>query len=80
MTTIEAEQAIRSAVADASMSVFKLDVDENSVLLSVDVPAGDKSVRKATYVPFAEGRLVSAVTDTKEWIDRVRKGIPNGPR
>jgi len=77
LTVAEAEQTIRRAVAVAGFEVFKLEVDDTSILLSMDLVPGDKESRKANYVPCGDGRLVSAVNDIRIWVDRVARGVSN---
>jgi len=77
VTVEEAEQTIRRAVAVAGLEVFKLVIDDNSILLSIDINPGEKETRKANYVPYGDGRLLSAMNDVRNWVEKVKKGITN---
>ena len=69
---IEAE--IRKSVEASGGRVFKLDIDEVSILLSVDIVAGDALSRKATYVPYSAGLLAGAFEDVRSWLRTVTRG------
>ncbi len=65
---------LRKIVSSAGMAVFKLSVDDSSILLSVDVVPGNTLSRKAHYVPYAPGRLEGAFSDMCQWLRKV-KGV-----
>ena len=70
-TAVEAE--LRKYVSAVGGEVFKLVIDDASVLLSFDVVPGDAGSRKCNYVPYAAGRLAGALVDLREWIVRISK-------
>lgn len=70
-TAVEAE--LRQSVKAVGGEVFKLVIDDVSVLLSFDVIPGDASSRKCNYVPYAPGRLGGTLVDLRAWIGRVSK-------
>jgi hypothetical protein len=70
MTRTEAEQEIRTAVANATATVFKLVVDEASITLSIDIE-GEPPVRKANYVQFSPGLNHVGVNDIVSCIKRI---------
>jgi hypothetical protein len=76
--TEEAERTISLTVSHAGFHVSKLEIDEVSILLSMDIVLDDKETRKATYVPFGFGRLPSAVSEVCEWIGKQKNGVRNG--
>ncbi len=77
VTVEEAEQTIRRDVAVAGLEVFKLVIDHNSILLSIDINPGEKETRKSTYAPYGDGRLLSAMNEVRNWVEKVKKGITN---
>lgn len=70
-TAVEAE--LRKCVAAVGGEVFKLVIDDASVLLSFDVIPGEALSRKCNYVPYAQGRLSGALVDLRGWIERISK-------
>lgn len=68
-TAVEAE--LRKCVEDVGWSVFKLVIDDSSMLLSIELAPGDTMSRKAHYVPYAPGCLVGAFDDMRAWVRRV---------
>lgn len=70
-TAVEAE--LRKCVAEVGGEIFKLVVDDVSVLLSFDVIPGKASSRRCNYVPYAPGRIAGAFVDLREWIVRISK-------
>ena len=75
MTRTEAEQEIGIAVANAGATIFKLNVDEASITLSIDIE-GEPPVRKANYVQFSPGLNHVGVQDMVKWIARAtNRGI-----
>jgi len=70
-TAVEAE--LRQSVKAVGGEVFKLAIDDVSVLLSFDVIPGNASSRKCNYVPYAPGRIAGAFVDLREWIVRISK-------
>jgi hypothetical protein len=70
-TAVEAE--LRKCVTAVGGEIFKLVIDDVSVLLSFDVIPGKAATRKCNYVPYAPGRLSGAFVDLREWIVRISK-------
>lgn len=68
-TAVDAE--LRKSVEDVGGSVFKLVIDDSSILLSFEVEPGDTMSRKANYVPYAPGCLVGAFDDMRAWVRRI---------
>lgn len=68
-TAVEAE--LKKSVEDAGGSVFKLVIDDTSILLSFELEPGNSMSRKANYVPFAPGCIAGAFDDMRAWINRV---------
>ena len=75
MTRGEAELEIKLAVANANAMIFRLNVDDASITLSIDIE-GEQPVRKANYVQFSPGLNHVGVNDMVKWIARVtNRGI-----
>ncbi len=75
MTRGEAELEIKLAVANAGATIFKLNVDEASITLSIDIES-EPPVRKANYVQFSPGLTHVGVHDMVRWINRItNRGI-----
>ena len=70
MTQRESELAIKIAVSGAGAEIFKLVVDDTSILLSIDIKA-EPPVRKATYAAFSPALMHSGVKDVLSWVDRI---------
>lgn len=68
-TAVEAE--LRKSVEDVGWSVFKLVIDDSSILLSMEFVPGDTMSRKAHYVPYAPGCLAGAFDDMRAWVKRI---------
>lgn len=73
MTQREAELSIKLAVSGAGAEIFKLAVDDTSILLSIDIGAEDP-VRKATYAAFSSGLIHVGVKDVISWVKRMTTG------
>lgn len=73
MTRGEAELEIKLAVGNAGAEIFKLVVDDTSILLSVDI-GPDPAVRKATYAAFSPGLNHVGVNDVVSWVKRMTTG------
>lgn len=73
MTQRESELAIKLAVSGAGAEIFKLAVDETSILLSIDIGKEPK-VRKATYAAFSSGLIHAGVKDVVSWVKRMTTG------
>lgn len=70
-TAIEIE--IREVVRRVGASVFKLEVTEESILLSIDLVPGVTLSRKAHYVscsPAVRGRLSDMFIAIRDWVLR----------
>ena len=75
MTRGEAELEIKLAVANANATIFRLNVDDASITLSIDIE-GEPPVRKANYVQFSPGLNHVGVQDMVAWIKRItNRGI-----
>lgn len=75
MTQRESELAIKLAVSGAGAEIFKLAIDETSILLSIDI-GKEPRVRKATYAAFSSGLIHVGVRDVISWVDRMtNRGI-----
>ena len=68
-TAVDTE--LRKSVEDVGGSVFKLVIDDSSILLSFDVEPGNTLSRKANYVPYATGCLSGAFDDMRAWVRRI---------
>lgn len=68
-TAVEAE--LRKSVEDVGWTVFKLVIDDSSILLSMEFVPGDTMSRKAHYVPYAPGCLTGAFDDMRAWVKRI---------
>jgi len=68
---VAVEAELRKSVDDGGGSVFKLVIDDSSILLSFEVEPGDTMSRKANYVPYAPGCLVGAFDDMRAWVRRI---------
>jgi hypothetical protein len=56
---------------ELGVSVFKLEVDESCIFMSVDVVPGNAISRHATYRPYVSGQLSAAFVDVSDWLRRV---------
>lgn len=65
------ENELRKCVAKLGGVVFKLEIDDSSILLSFEVVPGDTLSRKAHYVPYAPGCLAGAFDDMRNWVSRI---------
>jgi len=68
-----AEREIRQLAGEIGVSVFKLVVDDVSILVSVDVVPGDANSRKATYRPYQSGLISAALDDVSAWMRRIAR-------
>ena len=68
---VAVEAELRRCVEDTGSAVFSLQVDDSSILLSMELVPGDSMSRHAHYVPYAPGCIARAVEDTREWIKRI---------
>ncbi len=68
-----AEAEIRTLANELGVSVFKLVVDDSSILVSVDVVPNDTMSRKATYMPYPFGHVAAALGDVSMWMRRIAR-------
>ena len=68
-----AERELRRLAGEVGVSVFKLVVDDVSILASVDVIPGDANSRKATYRPYQTGLILAALDDVSAWMQRIAR-------
>lgn len=67
------EQELRNLADEVGASVFKIVVDDVSILTSVDVVPGDTKTRKATYRPYQAGSISAALDDVSAWMRRITR-------